>query len=148
MLNLCEFMFDRKGTPRWFANLLEYSQNPKLKILNSPENSFKNVWRWSAFSNLCSIIPWLLERWCCYRKYVTILREYHLISVRIQSFKLVSWLENLLQPVELSFSLLQQKHEKSEFRMLIKYYFLRGKSIKETEDKETAQRSSIESASD
>ena len=57
----------------------------------------------------CSINPWLLERWCCYRKYVTTLREYHLISVRIQSFKSVRWLENFLQPVEFSFSFLKQK---------------------------------------
>ena len=54
--------------------------------------------------------------------------------MRIQSFKSVRWLENLLQPVEFSFSLLQQNHGKSEFRMLIKHYFLRGKSIKETEE--------------
>ena len=51
----------------------------------------------------CTISPWLLERWCSYRKYVITLRECHLISVRIQSFKSVRWLENCLQPVEFSF---------------------------------------------
>ena len=60
----------------------------------------------------CSISPWLLEKWCCYRKYVTTLREYRLISVRIQIFKSVRWLEICLQTVEFSFSLLKQNHGK------------------------------------
>ena len=64
----------------------------------------------------CSISPWLLERLCCYHKCVTTLREYHLILVRIQSFKSVRWLENFLQTVEFSFSLLKHNHGKSEFR--------------------------------
>ena len=53
----------------------------------------------------------------------------------IQSFKSVRWLEHFLQPVEFSFSLLKQNHEKIEFGVLIEHYFLRGKSIKETEEK-------------
>ena len=60
----------------------------------------------SAHYEGCSISPWLLERWCCYRKYVTTPREYYLISVRIQSLKSERWLENFLQPVEFRFSLL------------------------------------------
>ena len=56
------------------------------------------------------ISSWLLERWCNYRKYVTTLKEYHLISVRIQSFKSVRWLEKCLQPVIFNFSLLKQNH--------------------------------------
>ena len=55
--------------------------------------------------------------------------------MRIQSFKSVRWLENFLHTVEFSFSLLKETMEKSEFRMLIKYYFLRGKSIEETKEK-------------
>ena len=54
--------------------------------------------------------------------------------MRIQSFKSVRWLENFLQPIEFSFSLLKQNHKKNEFRVLIKHYFLGGKSIKETEE--------------
>ena len=55
--------------------------------------------------------------------------------MRIQSFKLVRWLENFLKSVEFSISLLKQNHGKNEFRVLIKHYFLRGKSIEETEEK-------------
>ena len=44
--------------------------------------------------------------------HVITLREYHLTSVRIQSFKTVSWLENYLQLVEFIFSLLKQNHGK------------------------------------
>ena len=55
--------------------------------------------------------------------------------MRIKSFKSVRWLENFLQPVEFIFSLLKQNHGKSEFRVLIEHYFLRVKSIKETEKK-------------
>ena len=46
------------------------------------------------------------------RKYVTTLREYHLISMRIQNFKSVRWIENFLQPVEFSSPLLKQNHGK------------------------------------
>ena len=54
--------------------------------------------------------------------------------MRIQSFKSVRWLENFLQPGEFSFSFLKQNHAKSEFCVLIKHHFLRGKSIRETEE--------------
>ena len=36
------------------------------------------------------------------------------MSVRIQSFKSVRWLENCLQPVKFSFSLLKQNHGKKQ----------------------------------
>ena len=52
----------------------------------------------------------------------------------IQSFKSVRCLEFFLLLVEFSFSLLKQNVEKSEFPVLIKHYFLRGKLIKETEE--------------
>ena len=38
-----------------------------------------------------------------------------------------------MQPVEFSFSLLKQNHGKKTDRVLIKHYFPREKSIKETE---------------
>ena len=60
----------------------------------------------------CSISPGLLERWYCYRKYVTTLRECHLTSVRIKSFKSVRRLEKFLQPVDFSFSLVEQNYGK------------------------------------
>ena len=53
----------------------------------------------------------------------------------IQNFKSVRWLENFLQPVEFSFLLLKQNHRKKRVSLLIKHYFLRTKSIKETEEK-------------
>ena len=55
--------------------------------------------------------------------------------MRIQSFKSVRRFGNFLQSFKFSFSLCKQNHGKNEFRVLIKHYFLREKSIKETEEK-------------